>query len=191
MSRQIAQRHDVILTLGEIFRARGFSGTTLAEITAHTGLGKGSLYHFFPNGKKEMAETVLDGVTNWFKTNVFLLLHESKDPDLGIKKMFEAVDKYFYSGERICLVGAFALDDTRDQFKIKISAYFSAWAEALTLALKRNGCDTKQAKDAAEDILISIQGALVLARSQNDSEIFTRTLERLQKRLADDLMSKE
>lgn len=185
MSREIAERHDVVPTLGEIFRERGFSGSSLSEITHRTGLGKGSLYHFFPNGKKEMAEAVLDEVAIWFKINVFTPLHECKDPKLGIKKMFAAVDRYFYSGKRICLVGAFALDDTRDQFRTKISAYFIAWTQALSVALKRSGFGAKEARESAEDIVTSIQGALVLARSQNDPKVFTRTLKRLQKRVTE------
>ena len=184
MPREIAERHDVIPTLGEIFREHGFSGTSLSEITHRTGLGKGSLYHFFPSEKKEMAEAVLDDVATWFKTNVFSLLRESKDPNLGIKKMFEAVDRYFYSGKRICLVGAFALDDTRDQFGTKVSAYFTSWTKALTVALKRNGFGAREARETAEDIVASIQGALVLARSQDDPMVFTRTLKRLQNRVA-------
>ena len=71
MPREIAERRDAIPALGEVFREHGFSGSSLAEISQHTGLGKGSLYHFFPGGKTEMAEAVLDDITNWFEENVF------------------------------------------------------------------------------------------------------------------------
>ena len=54
---------------------------------------------------------------------------------------------------------------------------------ALTVALKRNGFSAKAAKDNAEDIVAGIQGALVLARSQDSPQVFTRALKRLQKRL--------
>ena len=99
--------------------------------------------------------------------------------------MFKAVDDYFYSGERICLVGAFSLDNTRDQFANKVNTYFTSWNKSLVSALKRDGLDTNQAKGIAEDVVLSIQGALVLARSQDDPKIFTRTLKRLQKRITD------
>lgn len=183
MSRKIAERRDAIPALGEIFREHGFSGSSLTEITQRTGLGKGSLYHFFPDGKKEMAEAVLDDVTAWFETHVFSTLRDSKDPASGIRDMFEAVNRYFNSGNRICLVGAFALDDTRNQFEARISAYFNAWIRVLTVALKRSGFGKKNAKKTAEDIVIGIQGALVLARSQQDPQVFTRALKRLQQRI--------
>ncbi len=177
-------RDELISELGEIFRENGFAGTSLSEITARTGLGKGSLYHFFPNGKSEMAEAVLHNIDAWFQENVFIPLRESDDALDGIDDMFAAVNAYFDSGNRICLVGAFALDNTRDQFLQEVSTYFSDWISALANALKRSGFAAAVAKSMAEEIVLGIQGALVLARSQEDPKIFTRTLKRLQQRIA-------
>ncbi len=183
MPRKIAERQDAIPALGEVFREYGFSGSSLTEISQRTGLGKGSLYHFFPNGKKEMAEAVLDDVTNWFRDNVFSTLLSSNKPEDGIQNMFETVDRYFHSGKRVCLVGAFALDDTRDRFEARIRTYFCAWTDALTTALKRKGFSDQDATETAEEIIVSIQGALVLARSKQDPQVFTRALKRLRRHI--------
>lgn len=191
MVRQVTEKSDVIPLLGEVFRERGFSGTSLSEITSRTGLGKSSLYHFFPYGKQEMAEAVLDDVASWFEINVFKPLRTGKYPETSIDNMFKEVDSYFYSGRRICLVGVFALDDTRDLFASRINAYFSSWTKALTVALKHNGFSAKEARESAEDIVAGIQGALVLARSQDNPRIFTRTLKRLQYRLHEIILSDE
>ncbi len=48
----VTERSDVTQILAEIFREHGYAGASLSEITNRTGLGKGSLYHFFPSGKK-------------------------------------------------------------------------------------------------------------------------------------------
>ncbi len=185
MAKTVSERNDVLPILGEIFREYGFSGASLAVITARTGLGKGSLYHFFPKGKVEMAEAVLNHIDQWFEENVYIPLRENQDPTAGINVMFQAVNDYFYSGNRVCLVGVFALDNTRDKFSKKINDYFSAWINSLAIALKRNGMSTHEAKIVSEDIVAGIQGALVLARSQNDPKVFTRTLKSLQKRALD------
>ena len=71
MARQVAERSDTIPALANVFRTYGFDGASLAVITEHTGLGKGSLYNFFPRGKEEMAEAVLDEVDGWFRSEVF------------------------------------------------------------------------------------------------------------------------
>jgi AcrR family transcriptional regulator len=187
MSKAVAERSDVIPALGEIFRECGFSGATLSEITDRTGLGKGSLYHFFPQGKFEMADAVLDEIDFWFEENIYAPLRNNKDSNVAIKSMFKEVHRYFDSGNRICLVGAFALDNTRDQFSEKVHSYFKSWIKALSVALKRSGFAQNEAKLVAEDVIGGIQGALVLARSQDDPKIFTRTLRRLQNRIMDEI----
>ena len=183
MTKAITNRSDLIKTLGEVFREYGFAGTSLSEITNRTGLGKSSLYHFFPNGKNEMAEAVLNDIDTWFQQNVFIPLRKSDDTTDSINAMFKAVDRYFQSGNRICLVGAFALDNTRNQFVQNVGAYFKDWIDALAFALNRVGYSRSQARKFAEEVVIGIQGALVLARSQDDPNAFTRTLNRMRKRV--------
>lgn len=181
MPRSYADRNELIPALSEIFREHGFAGASLSEITRGTGLGKGSLYHFFPGGKEEMAKAVLDDVAAWFESNVYAPLRESEDPAAGIEHMFEATVRFFHSGRRICLVGSFALDDTRDRFAVAIQAYFAAWVVALESALGRAGLDGSAARENAEDIVAGIQGALVLARAQNDPRLFVRAVKRLRR----------
>lgn len=182
MGRDIAGRAELVPLLAEIFRELGYGGTTLSEITARTGMGKGSLYHFFPAGKQAMAEAVLDAVAAWFENNVFQPLRERKNGETGIETMFAAVDQYFRSGRRVCLVGAFALDATRDHFAQRINAYFAEWVRVLAVALRRRGHAARRAQEIAEDIVAGIQGALVLSRAQNSTAVFSRTLKRLRQR---------
>lgn len=183
MRKEISVRGDIIPILSELFREYGFAGTSLSEITNRTGLGKSSLYHYFPNGKNEMAEAVLDDIATWFEQNVFIHLREPNDSAKSIRAMFKSIDSYFQSGNRICLVGAFALNETRDHFLQKVSGYFKEWIDALAFALKQAGYSHSQARIFAEEVVTSIQGALVLARSLDDPSTFTRTLKRLQNRV--------
>ena len=124
MPRVVAERADVIPALAEVFREHGYEGASLSVITVATGLGKGSLYHFFPGGKEEMASAVLDDVEGWFKAKVFAPLRDGSDPRGAICDMLEAVDTYFRSGRRVCLVGVLALADARDRFPARVRDYF-------------------------------------------------------------------
>lgn len=182
MARTVFEKADVVPMLGEIFRDLGYEGATLSRITERTGLGKGSLYHFFPGGKEEMATAVLAEVSGWFERFVFEPLRRD-DPEKGIAAMWAAVDDYFRSGGRVCLVGAFALDETRDRFAVAIRGYFARWIEALRDALVRGGRDPADAAQDAEEAVLGIQGALVLARALNDTAVFTRALDRLRRRV--------
>lgn len=183
MPKIVRERADVLPALTEVFREHGFEGASLSLIGRRTTLGKGSLYHFFPGGKEEMAAAVLSEIDSWFQDNVFNALRDEGDPQRAIARMFRAVDDYFRSGRRVCLVGAFALGDARDRFTGPIHAYFAAWNDALRDALIRTGRNEETAGSLAEETVGAIQGGLVLARALNDPAAFQRTLDRLRIRL--------
>lgn len=183
MARLVTERADVLPVLAELFREHGFDGASLSLIGERTGLGKGSLYHFFPGGKEEMATAVLAEIEIWFERSVFAPLRNEHNPRSGITRMFDAVDAYFQSGRRICLVGAFALDGTRDYFAQAIRKYFDTWTVTLAQALMRRGMAKPRARDLAEETVAAIQGALVLGRALQDATVFSRALKRLKNRL--------
>jgi TetR/AcrR family transcriptional regulator, lmrAB and yxaGH operons repressor len=110
---------------------------SLSLISKATGLGKGSLYHFFPGGKEEMAEAVLSEIDLWFETHVFAPLQRAERAEDAIAAMFDSVNAYFRSGRRVCLVGALALGDARDRFAGEVRSYFARWVDVLAGALMR------------------------------------------------------
>ena len=174
----MADRNEAIPAIAEVFREHGFEGASLALITAKTGLGKGSLYNFFPGGKQEMATEVLAHIHDWFEKDVFTPLL-GDDPAPAVRLMMLNVASYFRSGQRICLVGAFALGETRDHFAGPIHRYFRRWIDSLQTALERAGLDAALALRRAETSVVAIQGALVLARALRDDAVFTRALEQI------------
>lgn len=182
MPKVVSEKADVLPALMEVFREHGFEGASLSLIGRHTGLGKGSLYHFFPGGKEEMAATVLAEISSWFEREIFAPLRDHDDPHQALDAMFTNTSAYFASGKRVCLVGLFALSDSRDRFSQQIRDYFAEWSDALRQIFGRADYPPEQAKALAEDILISIQGALVLARALDDPGCFEQVLDRLRMR---------
>ena len=179
----MGERGDVVPLLAEVFRTYGFEGASLARISEGTGLGKGSIYNFFPGGKEEMADVVLASIDGWFRDQVFQPLRREPDAGRGVADMFTAVGRYFLSGRKVCLVGVFALGHERDRFAVKVQAYFAEWIAALASALERGGRQPEAARELAEDAVGGIQGALVLARAADEPELFMRALERMRLRL--------
>lgn len=175
MTRTVFEKADVIPMVAEVFRELGYEGASMSKITSRTRLSKGSIYHFFPGGKEEMAAEILAHIDNWFTSNIFETL-EREEPHAAIQNMWHKVDAYFQSGQRICLVGAFALDETRDRFASTIRQYFIKWIDALSTALVRAGASIEVANKISEETIGSIQGGLILSRALNDETVFERTL---------------
>jgi TetR/AcrR family transcriptional repressor of lmrAB and yxaGH operons len=183
MARIMTDRSAAIPALAEAFREHGFEGASLAQLCAATGLGKGSLYHFFPGGKDEMAAAVLADVDAWFTGAIFEPLRRAPAGDpAALSAMFDAVTDYFRSGRRVCLQGAFALGHERDRFADAIRRYFEQWITSLAAALA-SGRGEQAARAAAIEVVAAIQGGIVLSRALNKPEIFTQVIERQRARL--------
>jgi AcrR family transcriptional regulator len=190
MARQRSDRKHLLPLIAEVFRDRGYEGASLSHIGAATGLGKGSLYHYFPGGKEEMADAVLAEIDGWFQHNIFDVLLGSLPPEAALLQTLEATDQYFRSGGRICLAGAFALSDTRDRFSFALRSYFERWRDAIAFAFARAGHSQNEAIGYAEDIILGIQGGLVLARALDESAVFSRAMKRIRSQAAAAMQTK-
>ena len=59
MSAPPKHRDAIVDAAVALFRRQGFSGTGLADIVEGSGAPKGSLYHYFPDGKASIAEAAV------------------------------------------------------------------------------------------------------------------------------------
>jgi TetR/AcrR family transcriptional regulator, lmrAB and yxaGH operons repressor len=180
MPARLHSKDDVVAKLAEVFREHGYGGAALSQLAAASGWGKGSLYHAFPGGKEQMAAEVLDRIDAWFASRIFAPLEAAGDAR-SLDDMLDACLEYFHGGGRICLVGMFALADSRDRFAARVNGYFRRWEQGLCGALTRLGASDPAG--LAEETLSRIQGGLVLARAWDEPAAFQREIDRLRRRL--------
>ena len=77
-------------------------------------------------------------------------------------------------------IGHHALAQHRAIFHDHIRTAFAHWIAALAaLVVESTGCPTAEAHRRAEDAVLSIQGALVLARGTGNTQPFQRVLKNL------------
>ncbi|WP_062786596.1 TetR/AcrR family transcriptional regulator [Novosphingobium capsulatum] len=178
--RVLTDRQSAVPALAEAFREHGFEGASLAVLSKATGLGKGSLYNFFPGGKEEMMAAVLDNIDTWFVDAIFQPLEDGPDPQAAIIAMFADVTAYFRSGRRVCIVGCLGLNTAGQAFSSKLAGYFARWISALAHCLEKGGIPQGLALALAEEAVSGIQGAIVLARALDEAASFQRIVARLQ-----------
>lgn len=176
--RVLTTRENALPALAEAFREYGFEGASLAVLSKATGLGKGSLYNFFPGGKEEMMEAVLAEIDRWFADTIFASLVQAEDPAAAVTAMFDEVTAYFRSGRRVCLVGALSLNVGGGAFAATINGYFSRWIAALARCLEVANVPPASAAVLAEEAVSGIQGAIVLARALGEHGTFNRIVDR-------------
>ncbi|ARV61822.1 TetR family transcriptional regulator [Nostocales cyanobacterium HT-58-2] len=169
--------------LVNVFRQYGYEGATLSRISQATGLGKASLYHHFPNGKQEMAEAVLEYVSQWFHAAILEPLRHPGEPRKRIQAMNESLKQFYNCGRDACLLAIFSLGESNDLFHQQVNQMLSAWIDGLVQVLEEAGLPTTQARQRAEDAVMQVQGALVLTRGLKSTAPFERILEQLPEQL--------
>lgn len=80
-------RARVLEAARALFDDRGVSGVTMEEISAHAGVGKGTLYRRYPN-KGLLCQALLDEPTRLFQSEVMRELAASDDDPLERLELF-------------------------------------------------------------------------------------------------------
>jgi AcrR family transcriptional regulator len=144
----------------------------MARIAEATGLGKASLYHYFPEGKQQMAAAVLEWAVQWFEKNVFAPLKSTHPPRQRIVSMLDSLADYYALGQVACLTALFGMAAERELFAEALGGFYQRWLDALAQTLTDSGLARDIAQRRAYDALERIQGALVLARGMKDVRLF-------------------
>lgn len=173
------------LSLVKVFRQNGYDGTSLDDLSTATGLGRSSLYHHFPNGKQEMGHAVLTQVMQLFDQQILQPLTGAGDPLNRLQQMVAALDRYYEQGNLTCVLIAFSVGESRQQFAPELRQIADQWVKAIATVLQQAGLDLVLATERAEEAIIQIEGALVLAIATNQQDLFQRTLRKLPVRLLD------
>ena len=71
MPAPLLPKSELLARLSDTFRRLGYDGASITDIASATGLGKSSLYHYFPGGKEQMAADVLTDLAQALEANLF------------------------------------------------------------------------------------------------------------------------
>jgi len=178
MPARLATRTEVLDRIMESFRKDGYDGASLATISTRTRLGKSSLYHHFPGGKEEMAHEVLAHLNEGLR-ETFEAVDAEHDPKKKLALLLDAVDVLYDGGKKACLLQQLGASVDRARFRSPLKATFTAFMTALAETGRAAGLSAATARRRAEDAIVRIEGALVVAAGMDDYGVFRRTLSEL------------
>jgi AcrR family transcriptional regulator len=172
-------REEIVKKLSAVFRRDSYSGASLADLAAAVDLGKASLYQKFPEGKAQMGAEVLTEIGRSLENEVLSVLRQDAPPVARFKKMLVAVSKFYDGGQLSCLIDTLSLGEAGQLYRTALTGAINQWEQALTDLARETGQSAAKAVTWAEEVLITIEGSLVLARAKNDPQVFRRALQRL------------
>lgn len=182
---QSPARDNLLDTLYELFRTRGFDGVSIADISEATGLGRSSLYHHFPGGKDDMALAVAKRARAWLGEHVASPMRSEVGRERRVDAMIAGVDAMFEGGGLPCLIASMTMHGAPEAVHDELKRALGDWVDAVTEGLIATGAESEAARQVAEDAVSRIEGGLMVARASQDKKIFRRQLGAVREQLLD------
>src|SRR5690554_1281875 len=93
---------DVLIeTASRLFRLRGYYGVGLNDIIEESGIPKGSLYHYFQNGKDELAIEAINYSKLLVINEIQEVFERIKDPVSAIQAHIFQLSEIFGEGSTL------------------------------------------------------------------------------------------
>lgn len=169
-------RERIVETAGTLLRSRGYAAASLRDIVEQADAPWGSLQHYFPRGKTQIAVEAIEagrarvgafidaafmrdggsaGAVQWFFDRSLQLMTET-DYEFG------------------CPVATVALERAvlRDEVADACAAALSDWTDRFTRGFTADGMDAERARRLAVITLSQYEGAMLVSRVQRDPEPF-------------------
>ena len=185
-------RQRILTATTELFRHRGFNGTSLKQVTIAAGAPMGSLYHFFPGGKDELAETVITTSGTAYLQRFEMIADAAADPAAAVTDFFEGAAHILEATDYVdaCPIGTIAREvaSTNDALRRATDQVFTSWIEAAASRFVAAGLPRAEGEALATTVVAGLEGAFVLARARRDPEPLRATGRHL-RRLVDTMLA--
>ena len=186
MSKPSPTRDRLVESARYLFWERGFAGTSMADLLAHSGVNSGSFYHFFES-KEALLRDVLQGYLGALWPMVIDPAFATTDDPVG--RIFAILAGY--RGRILqtdcrygCPLGRLALEidpENRPAHKL-IAENFQGWIEAVRGCLDQVKDRLPEGTDVealATYVLAVMEGGVMITRSAGSVEPFDRSVAQL------------
>jgi TetR/AcrR family transcriptional regulator, lmrAB and yxaGH operons repressor len=176
MPAPLISKQEVLARLMGIFREQGYEGASLTDLSEATGLGRSSLYHYFPGGKDEMATSVLAYLDAVLEKELYAPLATKASPKKKLDTMLAVLNDFYDGGAKACLLERLCASAGRPVIGRPLRRSFEVWLTAFETLGVDAGISRTVARTRAEDALARIEGALVVSAGTGNKEVFARAL---------------
>jgi AcrR family transcriptional regulator len=140
----VGTRDRIITATGELFRRQGYNGTSLKQVTTASGAPTGSLFHFFPGGKEELADAVLRTGGAAYRELYEVIADAAPDPARAVTDFFDGAAAVLEETGYLdaCPIGTVALEvaSTNDRLRQATADVFASWIAGPPSGCGRRAC---------------------------------------------------
>ena len=163
-------RASMVRSAASLIRSRGVSATSFSDVLADSGAPRGSIYHHFPEGKRQLAEDAI----RWTSDRVLVHLRGGapSSPSDVLERFISMWRQVVVTsgGSAGCVVAGVAIDTVPDETGLieVVRATFRSWAALLAEQLEAVGVASHRAMPIALATLAGMEGALILCRAEGN-----------------------
>jgi TetR/AcrR family transcriptional repressor of lmrAB and yxaGH operons len=170
MGRAARHREELVRTAMRLFRRQGYASTGLQQIVDESGAPKGSLYHYFPDGKESLAEAAVEMAGRMIREMLEGLAERHQDPKAFVQAWCKVMagwmeESGFQSG---CPIATTLLENAPRSRAITAAGRdaVDGWVAVVAGVLQQGGAAATraEARRRAELLVAAMEGALILAR---------------------------
>jgi len=157
-----------------LMRQGGLAAAGMNEIVAASGAPKGSLYHYFPDGKRQVAVEALRHYRARVHDALEASLASAKRPRDKVRALFRALERRLADADyrQSCAVGTVTLDLDAELEAVRLVAHeaFDDWRE--TIARHFDIPDRRRREAFAGFVLTAIEGGYLRGRAERSPVAF-------------------
>ncbi|WP_069769370.1 TetR/AcrR family transcriptional regulator [Streptomyces sp. LUP30] len=181
-------RERIVAGAADMISRRGLSATSIREMAKHAKAPLGSTYHYFPEGKQQLATEAVRFTGEWVARSLRKELEAG--PAAGLRAFLDlwrkiVVESDFHAG---CPVLAVAIEEPpAGEIPPALTAaadVFEQWEGLLADSLRAHGAEAGQAAQLATLIVAAVEGTVAMCRAKRSTQPLDRTAEQLQALIA-------
>ncbi len=186
MSKAEKTKQFIIEKTASLFNTKGYTSTSLSDITAATGLTKGSIYGNFEN-KDEVALEVYKYNADVLKRNMSRSFGDEFPTTMDKLHAFVAFYRknwraVFLNGGCPLMNAATEADDTFPLLKNQVAKSFGEWISKISAIIsqgQKNGELNQEAdaKEYASLFIMMIEGGILLSKTTGDEKFLNLALD--------------
>ena len=170
----MSTRDRIVAAAALLYGRYGYTGVGLKQVAAESGSPIGSLYHFFPGGKEELAAAALRMSGAGYQTLVEGILENMPDLASGIEQSFALAAETVASTGYVdaCWIETVALEvaSTSEPLRLVTAEIFEGWVDSCTAWVESHGVPPEEARQLGIAYVTGLEGAFILARSLRSPE---------------------
>ncbi|PRX98912.1 TetR/AcrR family transcriptional regulator [Allonocardiopsis opalescens] len=167
-------RERIVLAASRLMQRQGYDGTGIKQISTEAGATFGSVYHFFPGGKRELAVAAIRHGDQEFGDFLREELDRVDDPAEAVAACARTLAAGLRASDWTdgCPVTATALGSATRAPEIQqaAAAAFERWRGLVAERLRRSGLPDADARELAATVVSALEGAEFAAQVSRSEE---------------------